>query len=159
MGTFYWQEGYAAFTVSRSQFDRVQQYVCDQPAHHRQRGFAEKVRALLDAHGIELRGDEARDAVAVELREDPGGTLFHTSGAGGGMTAVIRPRALSCSVPVGLPELSRSITPACGFGVSLVILAALRAAEFTQARWLVQSCRKTGLSGDTSSSILAVSFL
>jgi REP element-mobilizing transposase RayT len=53
MGSFYWQEGYAAFTVSPSQFDRVQQYVRNQPAHHRQRGFVEELRALLDAHGIE----------------------------------------------------------------------------------------------------------
>jgi len=53
MRTFYWQEGYAVFTVSPSQFDRVRQYVHDQPAHHRQRGFAEELRELLDAHGIE----------------------------------------------------------------------------------------------------------
>ncbi len=53
MHGFAWQEGYAAFTVSPSQFDTVRQYVRNQAAHHRQRGFVEELRVLLEAHGIE----------------------------------------------------------------------------------------------------------
>ena len=53
MRGFAWQEGYAAFTVSLSQFETVRRYVRNQPAHHRQRGFVEELKALLDAHGIE----------------------------------------------------------------------------------------------------------
>ena len=50
---FGWQEGYAAFTVSPSQFETVQHYIQNQAAHHRQRSFAEELKALLDAHGVE----------------------------------------------------------------------------------------------------------
>ena len=53
MGGFAWQEGYAAFTVSPSQFETVRQYIRNQAAHHRQRGFVEELKALLKAHGIE----------------------------------------------------------------------------------------------------------
>ena len=53
MGGFAWQEGYAAFTVSPSQFETVRQYIRNQAAHHRQRGFVEELKALLEAHGIE----------------------------------------------------------------------------------------------------------
>ncbi|MBU0639989.1 MAG: IS200/IS605 family transposase [Planctomycetes bacterium] len=50
---FAWQEGYAAFTVSPSQFETVQEYILNQPAHHQRLGFVEELKALLDAHGIE----------------------------------------------------------------------------------------------------------
>ena len=50
---FAWQEGYAAFTVSPSQFETVRRYVQNQAAHHQQRGFVEELKALLDAHRIE----------------------------------------------------------------------------------------------------------
>jgi len=53
LGTFAWQEGYAAFTISPSQFKTVQTYIRNQVTHHRQRGFGEELKALLDAHGIE----------------------------------------------------------------------------------------------------------
>ena len=53
MDGFAWQEGYAAFTVSPSQFETVRRYVQNQAAHHQQRGFVEELKALLDAHGIE----------------------------------------------------------------------------------------------------------
>ena len=53
MGAFAWQEGYAAFTVSPSQFETVRQYIRNQAVHHHQRGFVEELKVLLDAHGIE----------------------------------------------------------------------------------------------------------
>ena len=52
MRRFAWQEGYAAFTVSPSQFETVRRYIAGQPAHHHQRGFVEELKVLLEAHGI-----------------------------------------------------------------------------------------------------------
>jgi putative transposase len=53
-----WQEGYAAFTVSESQIERLRTYVANQESHHRRRDFKEELRALLNKHGIEF--DEQR---------------------------------------------------------------------------------------------------
>jgi REP element-mobilizing transposase RayT len=51
---FAWQEGYGAFTVSKSDVDAVRRYVRDQEEHHRKRSFQEEYRALLERHGIEF---------------------------------------------------------------------------------------------------------
>ncbi len=53
MRGFAWQEGYAAFTVSPSQFETVQRYIRGQASHHRRQGFVDELRALLEAHGVE----------------------------------------------------------------------------------------------------------
>jgi REP element-mobilizing transposase RayT len=53
LAAFEWQEGYAAFTVSKSQVERVRIYIAGQQAHHRQRSFQEELVALLKAHDIE----------------------------------------------------------------------------------------------------------
>ena len=50
---FAWQEGFAAFTVSKSQIDGVRAYVDRQVEHHRQKSFQEEFVAFLDAHEIE----------------------------------------------------------------------------------------------------------
>jgi len=50
---FRWQEGYAAFTVSRSVVGKVVAYVNAQQEHHRTRTFEEELKNLLDRHGIE----------------------------------------------------------------------------------------------------------
>ena len=50
---FAWQEGYAAFSVSKSQEDVVCGYIAKQEEHHREVGFREELIKLLDAHGIE----------------------------------------------------------------------------------------------------------
>lgn len=49
---FAWQEGYAAFSVSISQRDRVAEYILHQPQHHKKMTFAEELDKLLRAHGI-----------------------------------------------------------------------------------------------------------
>jgi len=49
---FAWQSGYAAFTVSESQAERVSAYIRNQEAHHRRKTFEEEFVALLKAHGI-----------------------------------------------------------------------------------------------------------
>ncbi|MBI3410752.1 MAG: IS200/IS605 family transposase [Planctomycetes bacterium] len=50
---FEWQNGYAAFTVSKSQEERVRRYILGQEEHHRRKTFQEELVALLEAHGIE----------------------------------------------------------------------------------------------------------
>jgi putative transposase len=49
---FAWQEGYAAFSVSISQRNRVVDYLLHQPEHHKRMSFAEEFSKLLRAHGI-----------------------------------------------------------------------------------------------------------
>ena len=50
---FAWQDGYAAFTVSRSQLDSAARYVRDQKLHHKQRDFKTERLGLLEKHGVE----------------------------------------------------------------------------------------------------------
>jgi putative transposase len=49
---FAWQIGYAAFSVSKSQTQRVKQYVENQEEHHRRISFQEELVALLQKQGI-----------------------------------------------------------------------------------------------------------
>lgn len=51
---FAWQEGYAAFTVSESQVERVRQYIRQQEDHHRKVNFSDEFMALLRAHQIDF---------------------------------------------------------------------------------------------------------
>lgn len=52
-GGFGWQDGYAAFTVSKSQVAEVSEYIQNQREHHRVKTFQEEYRALLNRHGIQ----------------------------------------------------------------------------------------------------------
>ncbi len=47
-GRFYWQDGYGAFTYSRSQIDQVVKYVLHQPEHHKNQSFKEEYLSFLD---------------------------------------------------------------------------------------------------------------
>ncbi len=51
---FFWQRGYAAFSVSPSQLEAVMQYVEAQQEHDRNRTFQEEYRALLCKHGVDF---------------------------------------------------------------------------------------------------------
>jgi putative transposase len=51
---FFWQRGYAAFSVSPSQLEAVMQYVDEQQEHHRNRTFQEEYRELLRKHGVDF---------------------------------------------------------------------------------------------------------
>jgi REP element-mobilizing transposase RayT len=51
---FEWQEGYAAFSVSESQVDRVRDYVLHQEEHHRTMPFKQEYLGLLRKHKIEF---------------------------------------------------------------------------------------------------------
>lgn len=52
LSEFGWQRGYAAFSVSRSAFERVEKYVLEQEEHHRARSFIDELKYFLDGHGI-----------------------------------------------------------------------------------------------------------
>jgi REP element-mobilizing transposase RayT len=49
---FGWQDGYGAFTVSKSNLPEVIQYVEGQREHHRAKTFQEEYRAFLDKCGV-----------------------------------------------------------------------------------------------------------
>ena len=51
---FAWQRGYAAFSVSESNVEKVYQYVANQDVHHRHVSFQDELRAFLKQHGIEF---------------------------------------------------------------------------------------------------------
>jgi putative transposase len=53
LAEFAWQDGYGAFTVSKSQLPDLIEYVKNQREHHRTRTFQEEYRAFLEKHGIE----------------------------------------------------------------------------------------------------------
>jgi putative transposase len=50
---FAWQEGYGAFSVSKSSERNVMKYIRRQKEHHRRRGFKGEFIDLLDRHGID----------------------------------------------------------------------------------------------------------
>jgi putative transposase len=52
-GRFSWQEGYGAFSYSKSQVDSVYKYVMNQKVHHQKQSFIEEYVQLLEAFGIE----------------------------------------------------------------------------------------------------------
>jgi REP element-mobilizing transposase RayT len=50
---FEWQDGYGAFTVSKSQIAEVIKYIQNQRKHHRKKTFQEEYLELLQKHGID----------------------------------------------------------------------------------------------------------
>lgn len=52
-GKFAWQDGFGAFTYSRSHIDRVVKYILNQPEHHKKQSFKEEYLLLLDKFGVE----------------------------------------------------------------------------------------------------------
>jgi putative transposase len=53
MRGFGWQDGYGAFTVSKSNIPDVVRYIQNQREHHRKKTFQEEYRELLEKHGVE----------------------------------------------------------------------------------------------------------
>ncbi len=50
---FYWQNGYAAFSVSQSIVEDVKRYIKNQREHHRKMTFQDELRALFERHQVE----------------------------------------------------------------------------------------------------------
>ena len=51
-GAFAWQNGYAAFSVGKSQVEQVTHYINNQRNHHRKINFEEELKLFLKKHGI-----------------------------------------------------------------------------------------------------------
>ncbi|MBM3980168.1 MAG: IS200/IS605 family transposase [Planctomycetes bacterium] len=54
-GAFWWQDGYGAFTVSRSKRDTVAAYIANQEQHHKKRTFEAEFRRLLERHEVAFK--------------------------------------------------------------------------------------------------------
>ncbi|MDB5340053.1 MAG: transposase [Planctomycetaceae bacterium] len=50
---FEWQRGYAAFSVSQSNLEKVKEYIVNQEERHRKMTFQDELRALLRRHKLE----------------------------------------------------------------------------------------------------------
>ena len=53
IGKFAWQEGYGAFSVSKSNMPAVMRYIQNQERHHRKMTFEDEFIALMEKHGID----------------------------------------------------------------------------------------------------------
>ena len=53
-GQFRWQEGYGAFTYSKSQIDSVIKYILNQPNHHKKVNFKEEYLNILNNFKIDF---------------------------------------------------------------------------------------------------------
>jgi len=53
LSQFQWQAGYADFSVSASNLERVKRYIENQKEHHRRMSFQDEVRKLLTRHSVE----------------------------------------------------------------------------------------------------------
>ncbi|MDR0798589.1 MAG: IS200/IS605 family transposase [Dysgonamonadaceae bacterium] len=53
MGHFSWQEGYGAFSYSKSQLNNVIQYIANQPEHHKKRDMVAEYLDFLKSFGVE----------------------------------------------------------------------------------------------------------
>jgi REP element-mobilizing transposase RayT len=52
-GKFCWQDGFGAFTYSRSQIDNVAKYIINQPKHHKKQSFKEEYLGILKKLAID----------------------------------------------------------------------------------------------------------
>lgn len=53
LGKFSWQEGYGAFSYSKSQIGQVAKYIENQEEHHKKRTFVEEYQKILTDFGLE----------------------------------------------------------------------------------------------------------
>jgi len=51
--SFYWQDGYGAFSVSPNQTTKITDYIVNQHEHHRKKTFKEEYRVILDAYNVD----------------------------------------------------------------------------------------------------------
>lgn len=53
---FFWQRGFAGFSISQSQLDKAVNYVRGQKAHHEKKGFTfvEELKTLCKLHGVKF---------------------------------------------------------------------------------------------------------
>ena len=51
--SFYWQNGYGAFSVNPMEIDVVKNYILNQEQHHGNKTFQDEYRAILNKYGVE----------------------------------------------------------------------------------------------------------
>lgn len=51
---FDWQDGYAVFSVSASNVEKVKRYIQNQPEHHKKDDFKDELRLFLNKYNIEF---------------------------------------------------------------------------------------------------------
>ena len=51
--SFYWQDGYGAFSVNPSQVDKVITYIANQHEHHKKQTFQDEYRIFLKKYNVE----------------------------------------------------------------------------------------------------------
>jgi hypothetical protein len=51
---FSWQDGYGAFTYSKSEIDRVVKYILNQPEHHKKHSFRDEYLQMLTEFEIDF---------------------------------------------------------------------------------------------------------
>jgi hypothetical protein len=54
LGKFYWQEGYGAFSYSKSQIDNVVKYILNQKEHHQKKSFRQEYLEFLKKFEVEF---------------------------------------------------------------------------------------------------------
>jgi putative transposase len=47
-GKFKWQEGYGAFSYSKSHLDKVIEYIKNQEVHHREKSFIRRISGIFE---------------------------------------------------------------------------------------------------------------
>lgn len=52
--TFYWQNGYGAFSVNPTEIDKVKAYISDQAKHHARKAFEDEYRYFLNKYDVEF---------------------------------------------------------------------------------------------------------
>jgi REP element-mobilizing transposase RayT len=52
--SFYWQEGYGAFSISPGHVENLKEYIRNQEEHHKKVTFEDELRRLCRKYGIEL---------------------------------------------------------------------------------------------------------
>ncbi len=52
-GRFSWQEGYGAFSYSKSHIGQVAHYIATQPEHHKKVSFRDEYKKILNDFGVE----------------------------------------------------------------------------------------------------------
>jgi len=53
LGKFSWQDGYGAFTYSKSNIDNVVKYILNQPQHHQKQNFKQEYLQFLNNFDVE----------------------------------------------------------------------------------------------------------
>ena len=50
---FYWQNGYGAFSIGKSQVNTLRKYIQNQEEHHQKKAFKEEFLEILNRYGVE----------------------------------------------------------------------------------------------------------